>query len=72
MVGCGCPTGWLDSESDCCMMDEIVLVPEMSTIVSMKSVVVTTFLPALSEVCSLAVLAGGGGGRCCGSPPGSG
>ena len=32
-----------------------------------------TFLPALSEVFSLAVLAGeGGGGRCCGSPPGSG
>ena len=60
VVGCGCPTGWLDSESDCCMMDEIVLVTDMSPIVSMKSVVVPTFLPALSEVCSLAVLAGGG------------
>ena len=27
VVGCGCPAGWLDSESDCCVMDEIVLVP---------------------------------------------
>ena len=60
-VGCGHPAGWLDSESDCCVMDEIVLVPEMSLIVSMKSAVVPTFLPALYEVCSLAVLAGGGG-----------
>ena len=69
---CGRPAGWLNSESDCCVMDEIVLVPEMSPIVSMKSAVVPTFLPALSEVFSLAVLAGGrggGGGRCCGSPP---
>ena len=40
----------------------VVLVPEMSPIGSMKSAVVSTFLPALSEVCSLAVLAGGGGG----------
>ena len=71
MVGGGCPTGWFDSESDGCVMDEIVLVPEMSLIVSMKSAVVPTFLPALSEVCYLAVLAGGGG-HCCGSPPGSG
>ena len=35
-----------------------MLVPEMSPIVSMKSAVVLTFLPALSEVFSLAVLAG--------------
>ena len=67
--GCGRPTGWLDSESDCCVMDEMVLVPEMSPIVSMRSAAVLTFLPAMSEVFSLAVLAGGGGGRCCGSPP---
>ena len=40
-------------------MDEFVLVPEMSPIVSMKSAVVPTFLPALSEVTTLAVLAGG-------------
>ena len=46
-------------------MDETVLVPEMSPIVSMKSAVVPTVLPALSEVFSLAILAGG---RCCGSP----
>ena len=59
VVGGGCPTGWLDSESDGCVMDEIVLVPEMAPIVYMKSAVVPTFLPALFEVCSLAVLAGG-------------
>ena len=65
----GCPTGWLDSESDCCVMDVIVLAPEMSPIVFMKSAVVPTFLPTLSEVCSIAVLAGGGGGGpCCSSP----
>ena len=40
-------------------MDESALVPEMSPIVSMKSAVVPTFLPTLSEVFSLAVLAGG-------------
>ena len=57
--GCGRPAGWLDSESDCCVIDEIVLAPEMSPFVFMKSAVVPTFLPALSEVCSLAVLAGG-------------
>ena len=57
--GCGRPAGWLDSESDCCVMDEIALVLEMSPIVSMKSAVVPTYLPALSEVFSLAVLAGG-------------
>ena len=56
---CGRPAGWLDSESDCCVMDEIVLVPEMSPIVSMRSAAVPTFLPAMSEVFSLAVLAGG-------------
>ena len=50
-------------------MDEIEIAPEMSPIVFM-SAVVPTFLPALSEVCSLAILAGGG--PSCGSPPGSG
>ena len=57
--GCGRPAGWLDYESDCCVMDEIVLVPEMSPIISMRSVAVPTFLPAMSEVFSLAVLTGG-------------
>ena len=51
---CGRPAGWLDSESDCCVMDEIV-----SPIVSMRSAAVPTFLSAMSEVFSLAVLAGG-------------
>ena len=59
VVGDGCPMGWLETESDGCVMEEVVLVPEMSPIVSMKRAVVPTFLPALSEVCSLAVLAGG-------------
>ena len=70
--GDGCPTRWLETEFDDSVMEKFVLVPEMSPIGSMKSAVVPTFLPALSEVCSLAVLAGGGGGRCCGKPPGSG
>ena len=65
--GCGRPAGWLFSECDCCVMDEIVLVPEMSLSISMRSAAVPTFLPAMYEVFSLAVLAGG---RCCGSPPG--
>ena len=33
VVDGGCPAGWLDSESDGCMMDEIVLAPEMSLFV---------------------------------------
>ena len=52
--------GRLDSESDCCVMDEIVLVTEMSPIVSVRSAAVPTFLSAMSEVFCLAVLAGGG------------
>ena len=40
-------------------MDEIVLAPEMSPIVSVRGAAVPTFLPAMSEVFSLAVLAGG-------------
>ena len=55
--GDGCPTRWLETEFDDCVMEKFVLlVLEMSTIGSMKSVVGPTFLPALSEVCSLAVL----------------
>ena len=67
--GCGHPAGCLDSESDCCVMDEIELDPEMSPIVSVRSPAVPTFLPTMSEEFSLAVLAGG---RCCGSHPGRG
>ena len=59
MVGDGCPTGWLETESDGSVMEEVVFILEMSPIISMKIAVVPTFLPALSEVCSLAVLAGG-------------
>ena len=70
--GDGCPTRWLETEFDDSVMEKFVLALEMSPIGSMKSAVVPTFLPALSEVCSLAVLAGGGGGRCCSKPPGSG
>ena len=55
----GCLTGWLETEIDQRMMEKFVLVPEMSPIGSMTSAVVPTFLPSLSEVCSLAVLAGG-------------
>ena len=55
----GRPAGWLDSESDCCVIDEIVLDPEMIPIVSVRSAAVPTFLPTMSEVFSLAVLAGG-------------
>ena len=58
--GDGCPTRWLETEFDDSVIEKFVLVPEMSPIGSMKSAVVPTFLPALSEVCSLAVLAGGG------------
>ena len=70
--GSGHPAGWLDTESDCCVVDEIILDPEMSPIVSMRSAAGPTLLPTKSEVFSLAVLVGGGGGRCCGSPPGRG
>ena len=56
-----CPTRWLETEIDDSIMQKFVLVPEMSPISSMTSAAVPTFLPALSEVCSLAVLAGGGG-----------
>ena len=58
---CGRPAGWLDSESDCCVVEEVVLDPEMSQIVSVRSAAVLTFLLAMCEDFSLAVLAGGGG-----------
>ena len=56
--GCGRPAGWLDSKSDCFVMDEIVLDPEMSLIVYVRSAAGPAFLPTKSEVCSLAVLTG--------------
>ena len=48
--GCGRPAGWFDSKSDCCVMDAIVLDPEMSPIVSVRSAAVLAFLPTKSEV----------------------
>ena len=54
----GCPMGWLEMEIDDSMIEKFVLVPEMSPIGSMTSAAVPTFLPALSEVCSLGVLPG--------------
>ena len=65
----GCPVGWLDTESDCCMVYENMLDTEMSPIISVQSAAVPAFLATKSELFSLAVLAGG---RCCGSPPGRG
>ena len=47
-----------------------MLDPEMSPIVSVRGAAVPTFLLTMSEVFSLAVLAGAG--CCCGSPPGRG
>ena len=61
----GRPAGWLNSESDCCVMDAIVLDPEMSPIISVRSAPVPAFLPTKSEVFSLAVLAAA-------APPGRG
>ena len=49
--------------------DEIVLDPEMSPIVSVRSTAVPAFLPTKSEVCSLDVLAKGGGGSVLRQPP---
>ena len=64
----GCHTEWREMEIDDMMMEKFVVVPEMSPIGSMCSAE-PTFLPALYEMRSLVVLAGG---RCCGKPPGSG
>ena len=55
-------TGWRQTELDDMMIEKFVLVPEMSPIGSMTSAAEPTFLPALYDVRSLIVLAGGGGG----------
>ena len=52
-------------------MERFVLVPEACPVVSMTSTVARTFGPALSKEYSPVVLVGGGGG-CCGIPPGRG
>ena len=53
------PAELLNSKSDGCFVDENVLVPEMSPIVSVRGTAVPTSLPTISEVFSSAVLAGG-------------
>ena len=70
--GGGRLVGWFDTKSDCWVADEIMLDMEMSPIISGQSAAVPAFLATKSDVFSLAVLAGGGGGRWCGSPPGRG
>ena len=71
--GCesGCPVGWLDTEADGWMVDEMMLDPEMSPIVFVRSAAVPAFLATKSEVFSLAVLAGGGGVSLLRQPPSS-
>ena len=63
--GSDCPVELLNSESDCCFMDDGVLVLERSPVVSARGAAV----PTISEVFSSAVLAGGGGGSLLRHPP---
>ena len=68
-----CHTEWRETVVDDMVMEKFVLVPEVCPVVSMTSVAEPTFWPALSEMYSPIVLAGGGGrSGCCGIPPGSG
>ena len=53
------PAELLNSESDCCFVDDSVLVTEMSPVVSVRGVAVPTSLPTISVAFSSAVLAGG-------------
>ena len=55
----GCHTGWRETEIDDMMMEKFVLILEMSPFGTMTSAAEPTFLPALSDVRSLVVLAGG-------------
>ena len=64
-----CHTEWWETVVDDMVMEKFVLVPEVCPVGSMTSAAEPTFLPALLEVYSPVVLAGGG---CCGIPPGSG
>ena len=57
--GIDCPTELLNSETDCCFVNDGVLVPEMFPFVSVRGAAVPTSLPTISEVFSSAVLAGG-------------
>ena len=60
-----CHTEWRETVVDDMVMEKFFLVPEVFPVGSMTSAAEPTFLPALSEVYSLVVLAGGGGGSCC-------
>ena len=67
-----CHMKWRETVVDDVVMEKFVLVPDVCPIVSMTSAAEPTVRPALSEVYSPVVLAGWGGGGCCGIPPGSG
>ena len=61
---------WPDIKSDGVMIDGIMLESEMSPVGSVRNVAEPVSVAAKSEVFTPVVFAGGGGGRCCGSPPG--
>ena len=50
--GSGCPVELLNSESDCCFMDDDVVVTEMFPVVSARGATVPTSVPTMSEVFS--------------------
>ena len=63
-AGSDIPVELLHSESvsqDCCFVDVGVVVPELSLVVSARAAAVPMSLPAIAEVFSSAVFAGG----CC-------
>ena len=60
---------WPDIKSDGVMIDGFMLESEMSPVGSVRDVADPVSLAAKSEVFTPVVFAGGGG-RCCGSPPG--
>ena len=63
-VGSDLPVELLHSErvlQDCCFIDVGVLVPEMFPVVSARGAAVPMSLPAITEVFSSAIFAGGGG-----------
>ena len=59
--GSGCPVELLNSDSDCCFMDNGVVVTEMFPAVSARSAAVPSSLSTMSDVFSSALL---DGGRC--------
>ena len=61
---------WPDIKSDGVMIDGIMLESEMSPVGYVRDEAEPVSLAAKSELFTPVVFAGGGGGRCCGSPPG--